>query len=940
MMAEAKYSERVRSCRTRLVASRTANISRRRLPVTEKEKYDDATGGQNRGKRQDRITSKLKECIIGILRIWKLLTTIIILALQEHIDVQYAMSIERKSSIPIIVRKRPTAVTASATDTETMETVPQTAVLTPSTQSGGSQAMLVQMPQPGTIGAPWFTGTNVSDFLSEFDSICDDAHLTDTARVSRVPRYCFPEIGRYLKGMPEWEDGDWDALKIVMQKEWEATDEFQHTRTLAFLEVLKNQNRENIPTNDIRHYCRQFKQSAAHLRKVEQISEYQASTWFLQGLPRAIAAKVVRDKKLDIKKPRDMKFNEMYACVIESCEEAETFQRMYKPNNADAMEALIKKIPTRPVVVDPNSTDVWRPATLLPGASQERLINQPQGNQMTQQRDKDYEDMLLDKMSKLSIRNIRAELAREQGNNAGGQGFPSPGLGNQAQAPAGKQVARDPPRYRTCFFCETEGHWKNECPLFIQMQRDGKVHENADRRICVGPEEENGWEIRFRRGQGSIKGQAEAQYQNYVRHMMLKSEGRGVNPKVQSIKIGLIGSKQSHSDIENDTEEESDGDYNRIGVAASRAVTRAFNKKNSDPSLLDQGPELDTARRVIKNKQEKESRLPAPKNTRFGKYKPAVAMDQGDGDVAMDIDEADIEDEITMVASNLEHEQDNVSTVPQKTDANKDDKTGTTSTGGKRLVTALNQDKVTGARSLVKSMMDSKVEITIGNLLAGSGDARRLLFSAREWESNEEGLTNTGARKTPLKVSSARIPIISTTQVAERERSFFAPSPSVEITTPDGPRPALLDTGAEINVISLDMARKMRLVITRLDDAKLGIMSYRGDVDSFVGVVCDAPIEVHGVRTRTHIFVAKTVDEEYCMILGRPWQISAECAIWQMDDGSCECRITDEETDRQVEFHVAEARFRGNHHKRMLQNLGRSLGVQVGVPLKGTAEGM
>ena len=51
---------------------------------------------------------------------------------------------------------------------------------------------------------------------------------------------------------------------------------------------------------------------------------------------------------------------------------------------------------------------------------------------------------------------------------------------------------------------------------------------------------------------------------------------------------------------------------------------------------------------------------------------------------------------------------------------------------GKRLFTVLNQEKITGARSLVKSIIDSKVEITIRNLLVGLGDTRRLLFLARE----------------------------------------------------------------------------------------------------------------------------------------------------------------------------------------------------------------
>jgi hypothetical protein len=36
-------------------------------------------------------------------------------------------------------------------------------------------------------------------------------------------------------------------LKKVMRKEWEGEDDFQHTRTLAFLEALKNKDREKIP---------------------------------------------------------------------------------------------------------------------------------------------------------------------------------------------------------------------------------------------------------------------------------------------------------------------------------------------------------------------------------------------------------------------------------------------------------------------------------------------------------------------------------------------------------------------------------------------------------------------------------------------------------------------------------------------------------------------
>ena len=123
-----------------------------------------------------------------------------------------------------------------------------------------------------------------------------------------------------------------------MQKEWEGYDDYQHTRTLAFLEVLKNQDREKSATSQIRQYCKQFKQSVIYLKKAEQISEYQASIWFLQGLKRTMASQVVCDLKIDMHKPSDMKFNDMYDCALRLCDHAEKFARVHRPQNRNAVE--------------------------------------------------------------------------------------------------------------------------------------------------------------------------------------------------------------------------------------------------------------------------------------------------------------------------------------------------------------------------------------------------------------------------------------------------------------------------------------------------------------------------------------------------------------------------------------------------------------------------
>ena len=77
-----------------------------------------------------------------------------------------------------------------------------------------------------------------------------------------------------------------------------------------------------------------------------------------------MANKVVRDKNLDPERPEDMGFDGIYLHVLKQCDIATKFQRMYKPDNTEAIKALITRVPARPVVVDPLSTDVWRPAIL------------------------------------------------------------------------------------------------------------------------------------------------------------------------------------------------------------------------------------------------------------------------------------------------------------------------------------------------------------------------------------------------------------------------------------------------------------------------------------------------------------------------------------------------------------------------------------------------
>jgi hypothetical protein len=136
--------------------------------------------------------------VVAALELWEHLTGIIALTLMIIINKLQRMSTDRKCSI--LVFKRSVLSLTSETVITVMSSGQQSTLHTPSLNRGD---VPIQIPQAGTPGAPLFSGNNVSDFPIKFGSVCDNTHLPDTARASRLPRYCSPEVGRYIKSLPE-----------------------------------------------------------------------------------------------------------------------------------------------------------------------------------------------------------------------------------------------------------------------------------------------------------------------------------------------------------------------------------------------------------------------------------------------------------------------------------------------------------------------------------------------------------------------------------------------------------------------------------------------------------------------------------------------------------------------------------------------------------------
>ena len=64
------------------------------------------------------------------------------------------------------------------------------------------------MPIAGSVGAPFFGGKNITEFLDRFEDLCVDYGVTASQKVARVVRYCLPSIRYYLRIIPVFLNSD------------------------------------------------------------------------------------------------------------------------------------------------------------------------------------------------------------------------------------------------------------------------------------------------------------------------------------------------------------------------------------------------------------------------------------------------------------------------------------------------------------------------------------------------------------------------------------------------------------------------------------------------------------------------------------------------------------------------------------------------------------
>ena len=213
---------------------------------------------------------------------------------------------------------------------------------TPAKMTGDSITVpLLVMPAPGTSGAPFFRGENITSFLEEWDYICKDYRIEGDAKRDRILRYIDVMYRDQVKAMQEYagspgEDGReydeakfYDALK-KLYRDWD-WENLKISRDFLFT-VVKQAEQGHITT---KAFIDVFHRISTALVQRSQLENLERCTLFMNGLPNNIVRKIIKDNKLDMDDVSTYKYAKMHQTALEEYGFEEKTRRYHESRDPD-----------------------------------------------------------------------------------------------------------------------------------------------------------------------------------------------------------------------------------------------------------------------------------------------------------------------------------------------------------------------------------------------------------------------------------------------------------------------------------------------------------------------------------------------------------------------------------------------------------------------------
>ena len=131
-------------------------------------------------------------------------------------------------------------------------------------------------------------------------------------------------------------------------------------------------------------------------------------------------------------------------------------------------------------------------------------------------------------------------------------------------------------------------------------------------------------------------------------------------------------------------------------------------------------------------------------------------------------------------------------------------------------------------------------------------------------------------------------------------KAYICSTPKARVQIAGGGRyKALLDTGAEVNVMTHSIVKEEGLAMRPYPDVNL--VSHSGERRPFLGVCEDVEISIGGVKGMHHVFVIEAADHQ--LVLGQPFLLQMRVELTYVE-GEIKCTLHSEDGTRTAEFTV------------------------------------
>ena len=734
--------------------------------------------------------------------------------------------------------------------------------------NGGPQAfrMVQTLPLPGTQGAPYFDGKNVTKFVMLWEELIDDIEIPPEKGLRRLPRYCSPTIEEYIRAQNEYLDQDWSGLKKKLVHEFEKEDEDQQMSTRAYLEVLRDQCSDGKLA--VRAFIRQYGMIAKRIEEKNQLDAFTKNQWLLQGLPESLRRRVMKNQKIQVSTLHKADFDKILNEVDAICKSEEAFDELSSSTISTAEKNRMKELAvalqlrneqrTEEEASKPNlKSQQARESSDDKKKTSVTILQRPKEEPQTKS-EPSRVDKLTEAMDRLTI-STNAIMENQKMMMAQGLPRAMPRQGNLApQGQYGGQYSRQdvrsdmPPRNynaqtggRSCWFCEGTNHMQNNCFARNNMLQNGQAYLNDRGKLCIGSGE-NPAADEVRKEEGiTLSQSANKRIREWEEH----------KARAQEVTTSLI----ELEDIGDDSE------FEEVDMMAAAAQ-----KRGVSPSAPDQ--------KVWRKKVRNESSYPTVKNWRPGAYK-----EQKTDGGAMDVDRDG--------PGNQRQTLEPIAEAPEQ----KEDKIPPAKNPKLAEMIKASADE----RALMDKILDQCVNaVTVRDLLSSSSALHRLFF-ARTKElkpsNNEEAqTTKQGASEAHVgNLVSDLGHVIPEQDIGSGAgpRQYAKALPTAVIQVNGVPVRAMFDSGSEINVMRRDVAGMANCVVT--SQQNMMVRGFTGAAKAFDGVVEETDINIGNVHTSTPCFVLNEMG--YDMILGAPWMELNQFELKWLGNNMFRATVFDEE---------------------------------------------